>query len=315
MNSQVTLQLKNEEKVAFLLNRTTHGRNQIPAVRSNLNDISFRCADSLEEYIKAFRLVHDVYVQAGFIEPTPSGLRMTSHHGDPNSKVFLGVIQRDQQEVPVYTVSVFPDTEKNTLPMDKAFKNELDMLRSDGRKIVEVGALASNPCYRKKDMNIPMFGDKMVIRYAIDYLKADDLIIAIHPRHQWFYENIMFFEKIGQVSHYAYVKNNPAVAMRLDLKEMKEIFKLIYGNMPRESNLYRFLFKEASPCISYPVQTSITNPSLLSLLLLCSPLDKARVFEELNNFNEYLHLNPSCGESVMVNDGLQQALIQSYSFG
>lgn len=314
MSQKISVQLKNEvEKASFLLNRKSHGRDHIPAVKSNLKDISFRCADSLGEYIKAFRLVHDAYVEAGYIEPAQSGLRMTSHHGDPNSKVFLGLIQRNQQEIPVYTVSVFPDTEKNTLPMDKAFKDELDKLRADGRKIVEVGALASNPCHRKKDMNIPMFGDKMVMRYAIDYLKADDLVITIHPKHRWFYENIMFFEKIGQVNQYAYVKNNPAIAMRLDLKGMEEIFKLVYGNMPRESNLHRFFFKEISPCIHYPVQTSIINPSLLSLLLMCSPLNRTQVFEHFNNYNE--HLDPCCRESVMDNDCLQQALIQNYNFG
>jgi len=286
MTKQVYMQFEKKlEKGSFFLNKTPPIINRMPVINRNLDNIVFRCADSFDEYIKAFRLVHDVYVQTGYIEQTPSGLRITPHHANPSSKVFLGIIKSEQQDIPIYTVSVFPDSDKNGLPVDQAFQKELDILRSDGRKIVEVGALASDSCYRKNDMNIPMYGNKMVIRYAIDYLKADDIIIAIHPKHQWFYENIIFFEKIGQVEHYAYVKNNPAVAMRLDLRKMEENFKLAYDNLAEESNLYKFFFKEPSPCILYPLQTSIENPNLLNTLLMYSVFDQAQYLGELNSYH------------------------------
>lgn len=270
MTKHVPLQFKNKvENHSFSTKKNFPDQNRIPAMNSNLDHIVFRCADTLDDYIKAFRLLHDVFVQSGYIEPTPSALRITPYHGDPNCKVFLGMCQIERQEIPLYTISVFPDSEKGKgLPMDQAFKKELDILRSEGRKIVEVGALASDPRHRKHDMIIPMYGNKMVIRYAMDYLMADDIVITVHPKYQWVYEEIIFFKKIGQLSQYAYVKNNPAVAMRLDLRKIEENFRLVYGNMPKEKNLYNFFFKESSPCIMFPKKTSLSSPMILNSLLL-----------------------------------------------
>ncbi len=244
-------------------------RKHMPPVRSKLDNIVFRCADNFDDYIKAFRLVHDVYVQAGYIKPEPSALRITPFHGNPLSRVFIGMQQDVSCETIVYTISMFPDTGENGLglPMDSAFKQELDCLRSQNRMLVEIGALASAPCYRQNNMNIPMLGNRIVQKYAFDYLKADDLVITVHPKYRWVYEDLLLFEEIGYVDKYDYVSNNPAVAMRLDLNTAEKRYKKVYGNMPKEKNLHRFFFKTESSSIIMPRTTSISNKILVNSIL------------------------------------------------
>jgi len=268
-------QLKRIKKNIFRLlpasMRSKMIRKNMPPVRSKLDNIVFRCADNFDDYIKAFRLVHDVYVQAGYIQQQPSALRITPFHGNPLSRVFLGVKQEQGSacETIVYTISMFPDTGEQGLglPMDSAFKQEMDCLRSQNRMLVEIGALASAPCHRQNNMNIPMLGNRIVQKYAFDYLKADDLVITVHPKYRWVYEDILLFEEIGYVDKYDYVSNNPAVAMRLNLNTAEKRYKKVYSNMPKEKNLHRFFFEKESPSIIMPKTTSISNKILVSIIL------------------------------------------------
>ncbi len=237
----------------------------LPPVKSEIDNIVFRCAESLDDYIKAFRLVHDVYVQAGYIDPTPSALRITPYHSNPNSRVFLGMYQGGQQETIIYTISMFPDSAEHAgLPMDMAFKRELDVLRDQGRSLVEIGALASAPTFRKKDMNIPMLGNQIIQKYAFEYLHSDDIVITVHPKHRWVYRDLLLFEELGCVDEYGYVRDNPAVAMRLNLRTAEEKYRNVYGAMPREKNLHRFFFGEESPSVCMPKSSNINNKIMVN---------------------------------------------------
>jgi hypothetical protein len=209
----------------------------------------FRPAVSFDDYIKAFRLLHDVYVDAGYIDPSPSALRIVPHHSHPESRVFLGCrLTSNGRRIPVYTISLFPDSDQG-LPMDVAFKDPLDDLRRQGRNIAEVGCMAANPAYKKGDMNIPMLGNRIIHQYATQYLDIDDLVITVHPRFQWVYEDVLLFERLGAVNAYPYVRGNPAVALRLDLKTARERYKKSYCRMPSGKNLYRYFFCDDCPSI------------------------------------------------------------------
>ncbi len=215
-------------------------RQFMPPVSLDIDNVMLRPAETFDHYIKSFRLVHDVYVEAGYIDPSPTALRVLPQHFHKDSRIFLGVYCAGDQEVPVYTLSIFPDSKEVGLPMDEAFKLELDILRREGRFIAEVGCLASDPFFRKNDMNIPMLGNRILQLYARKHLNVDDLVITTHPKFLWVYEDILLFEKIGEVKAYAYVKNNPAVALRLNLRTAAQRYKKVYGSKPKEKNLYHF---------------------------------------------------------------------------
>ena len=139
--------------------------------------------------------------------------------------------------------------------MDSGFERQVDVLRNQGRRLVEVGGLASHPLYRRGNKNIPMLGNRQIVSYAVDILHADDLLITIHPKHLKIYEDIFLFEKIGRISSYSYVNHNPAVALRLNLKTAPQRFKEVYAKKPISKNLYHFLFEsESATFIDLPLE-------------------------------------------------------------
>ncbi|WP_423778090.1 N-acyl amino acid synthase FeeM domain-containing protein [Desulfobacter postgatei] len=233
----------------YLKKRSFH--DELPDLQTKLDGVTFREASSIQDYISCFSLLHDVYVEAGFIQPSRIPLRIIPHHSDPEARVFMGCpIDTQAEKRPIYTVSLFPDNEQG-LPMDIGFKREVDVLRNQGRRLVEVGCLASHPEFRKGDKKIPMLGNRMVVSYAVNTLHADDLLITVHPKYLKIYEDILLFEKIGQISSYSYVNDNPAVALRQNLKTWPQKLKKVYGKNPIEKNLYHFLF-ESEPTSTDP---------------------------------------------------------------
>ena len=214
----------------------------LPEIKPELDGFIFRPAQTPEDYLSAFNLVYKVFLKTGFIQPSKTPFRLAPQHCNPDSRVFIGVLPEPGAEKLVYSISIFPDTEDSGLPMDMVFKKELDALREQGRFLVEVGHLASDSSYRMNTMNVPMLGNKILHQYASEHLDADDLVIAIHPKFQWFYEELLLFEKLGEISEYSYANNNPAVAMRLDLRTMKERYKKAYKKISMNKNMYHFFF-------------------------------------------------------------------------
>lgn len=245
-------------------------RHLLPPLSLNLENIIFRPAETFDHYVKSFRLVHDVYVDTGYIAPSSTALRIIPHHSHQDSRVFLGMYCDDEQEQekPIYSISLFPDSEEEGLPMDMAFKGELDKLRAEGRVLAEGGCLASDPLFRRNDMNIPMLGNRMILRYAADNLGADDLVITTHPKFQWIYEDLLLFEKIGEVKEYAYVQNNPAIALRLNLKTMRSNYRRVYGMKPNGKNLYHLFFEgESESSFLPPPKKAPEKRELYNILL------------------------------------------------
>lgn len=225
-------------------------RGGIPHFQTNLDGVMFCEASSVEEYMSCFRLLHDVYVDAGFIQPCSPPLRIIPQHSNSETRVFMGCLTDGQDEkMPIYTASLFPDNEQEGLPMDVGFKPQVDELRNQGRRVVEVGCLASHPLYRKGNKNIPMLGNRMLMSYAIETIHADDLLITTHPKYLKIYEDILLFEKIGYIPSFSYVNNNPAVALRQDLNTFAQRLKKVYGEMPTEKNLHHFFFESGSTSI------------------------------------------------------------------
>lgn len=242
-------------------------RSQMPGMQLDLEGILFKPAESIDDYMKCFSLLHDVYVQAGYTEPTDTALRIVPHHFNALSKVFIGsYIMQNSHRMPVYTVSLFPDSAAG-LPMDEAFNAQLNALRRQGRKIAEAGCLASNPRFRMQNMNIPMLGNRVVFEYATKYLDVDDLVITIHPKHLWVYQDLLLFEKIGEINAYSYVKNNPAVAMKLNLRAAREKYKKTYSRFPAEKNLHYFFFKGRSCSIDLEGEGQTNNLDLRFFLM------------------------------------------------
>jgi len=227
----------------------------------------FKLATSAEDYFAALKLVQDVYVREGYVNVDEASCpcRILKNHFFEKTAVFIG----KKNEEMVFTASLFPDSAKG-LPMDSIYKKELNSLRDQGRMIGEVGCLATHPEFRNGSQNIPMHGNKILLKYAMEYLKLDDLVITVHPKHAMVYTETLMFDEIGkgQIKAHPKVNGNPAVALRLNLGEVEAKFKHLYQNNSLSTNLHHFLFIKQSSILQLPennqTECNNINPSFYS---------------------------------------------------
>ena len=216
-------------------------RKSIQINEAETQDYKFELVTNSQDFYESLELVQDVYIREGYVNPSSdkSPCRILKNHHHPATAVFTGKCINTI----AFTVSLFPDSGWG-LPMDTIYQDELDNLRFQGRRIGEVGCLATHPDHRNGTQNILMHGNKIMFTYAMEILKLDDLVITVHPKHALVYKEVLMFEELcsGTVKSYPTVNHNPAIALRLDLHEAEEKFRHHYQHLPSESNLHHFFF-------------------------------------------------------------------------
>lgn len=210
--------------------------------------VTFRVAADEREVEAAHRLVHDCYVASGLMDPCPTGMRRTRYHDNPGAAVLVAVARGKV----IATGSIYPDRGSG-LPSDELLSDTLDDLRRQGRVLVEVGNLATHPDYRKGDQTLPLHLNKLICQYGMHAARADDLIIAVNPKHFWVYEDILLFERLSGTLDYGYVKNNPAIVARLDLDTVARRMADVYPHKPLHRNAHYFFFIHEHANVHVPV--------------------------------------------------------------
>lgn len=87
----------------------------------------------------------------------------------------------------ISTLSFYPGFQMFGFPWIHSIKKEIDVFRKQGKKAVELSALASDKCYRTN--NIVMYLFKAVMRYA-SLAGVHEICLMINPKHQEFYSEI-----------------------------------------------------------------------------------------------------------------------------
>ena len=95
--------------------------------------IVYKMAERQSELEQSYRLLHDTYVASGYLQPNPSGMRLSIYNALPNVRTFVA---KDNGEVISCTTFV-PDSPLG-LPMDQIYRSELNGLRLAGRRIAEI---------------------------------------------------------------------------------------------------------------------------------------------------------------------------------
>ncbi|MBT0963807.1 N-acyl amino acid synthase FeeM domain-containing protein [Denitromonas iodatirespirans] len=224
----------------------------------------FKLAETREELEACFRLLHDAYVDAGFMKPAPSGLRVTVYHALPTTSTLLC---RHGDRV-VGTVSLVRESAMG-FPMQRIF--DIASIREAGGNIAEVSALAIDRRFRSASGRILMPLLKFMYEYATLQFDTRHLVIAVNPRHIGFYEAILCFRRLKQrpVEHYDFVDGAPAVGAHLDLDFALTAFRRRYDGLPPEKNLYRYFTRINLPNIQWPLKRfyTTTDPIMIPALM------------------------------------------------
>lgn len=189
----------------------TTARAARPEARSS--DPYCACASTLEQVESAWGLVYDRYADMGLIDENPYGIHAVPTAVGPHTSVIWGP---EGPEVG-YTLTLVHDGAKG-LALDSVYKAQLDGLRREGRRLLEVGMLAD----RRRSVARSIGALFSMMRWAAyDVLHNDlhDIVVGVHPRHAQFYVRSYGFEEFAPPTSYALVKDHPVVGLRLRLRE------------------------------------------------------------------------------------------------
>lgn len=243
------------------------------------NDITFKVAESKAELEGSFKILHDAYVEQGFMEKSESGIRVTKHHLIPSTSTLAALVKNEV----VGTVSLVRD---NILGLPLESKFNLSKLRKKEYRLAEITCLAIGKKYRRennKNIFFPLL--KFMYEYCTYFYGVDAIAIVIHPKDKEFYEALMFFEMIEENIVEDYY-GAPAIAMYLDLNLALNKFKIFYSNKKDHYNLYKFFVETKFPNIIYPIRiiNKINDPVMNYELIKYFFIEKTKTFSQLNQF-------------------------------
>lgn len=235
--------------ISWLPKRTRFAayRSMIRCDEAPPEKLVLKLAETREELEACFRLLHDAYVDVGFMTPDPSGLRVTMYHALPTTTTLLA----KYGDRVVGTISLIRESALG-FPLQRIF--DISRIRRAGGNIAEVSALAVDRKFQSRGGIILFPLMKFMYEYATKCFDTRHLVIAVNPRHIGLYESLLFFRRLraNPVEHYDFVNGAPAVGAHLDLSRVDALFKKHYGKKPPEKNLHRYFMVLRLPNIVFP---------------------------------------------------------------
>jgi hypothetical protein len=209
-----------------------------------INGLRFKLAELRWEREQAFRLLHDMYVRRGILDPEQNKMRFSPYSVLPDTALFVAV--RDQKVLG--TMTLVEDSPIG-LPMEDTHPEEIANLRARGGRLAEVGGLAVTEEGRGKGMALMMYN--LMFRWASEHRRVAHLAIAVHPSAADYYETILLFERLGPTRQYKSLKEAPSAPCALALGPAVPRFRTLYdrdrsqrATLSPRRNLYRFFCEE-----------------------------------------------------------------------
>lgn len=234
-----------------LQNANVHDKNACKA-------FSIKVANTLEEREAVFQLGYQVYLDKGYIKENASERLIQNYDVDPSTII---LIVKNQENKIIGSVTLVFDGD-SILPAEKIYSNELNILRHQNEKIVEISRLVIDPQYRNsKEILIMLFNYLFIYAYFVK--KYTCLAIEVNPRHTGYYEALLNFRPIGDEKPCPTVQSAPAILMYVPLshgknevirisksKDIEKNSRSLYNyflNPEKQSLVAQFLKKQASP--------------------------------------------------------------------
>ncbi len=198
------------------------------------HEYRIRLANTEERQESASVLVNRMYEWRGYKHLSPSSTT------DPNR---ITLITSGNDDEVIGTVSVGLDC-PHGLFADQMYHEELEELRSQGRKVCEFTGLAVDPAVKSKRVLASLF--QIAILYPFGVFDHTDGVLEVNPRHVRFYEKMVGFTRIGPERICPRV-NAPSVLMRAEFSYVAEQTEKYGGLMDKasgEKSLYPYFFSK-----------------------------------------------------------------------
>lgn len=212
--------------------------------QSEIDGVTFKIAKTLEEKEAAFRLVHDMYVRRGIVNPNGNVWRLSVFHLIPTTTIFIAKCG----DRVIGTVSLIEDSPLG-VPMEDTHPKEILSLRLAGLRFAEVGSLAVAHERRGKGVSLMLYN--ILLRWARQYRLVRNLAIAVHPKIETFFTVIFLFKRMGSVQPYKTLNGALSVPLCVDLSSALSRFRGIYdrpsmhvGRGRVSLNIYNFFYAD-----------------------------------------------------------------------
>lgn len=186
-------------------------------------ELTFHVASSLEQTLQAWELVYRAYTRIGLIEENPFQLHTVPQAVGEHTITICGTVGDDV----VSTLTMIHDSEQG-LPLESVYRDELDALRRQGRRLMEICLLADRREHLTRSLPA-VLGMMRYVYWRSRHSHFDDIICGIHPHHAQFYMKYYAFEQIGRETVYPTVRNHPVVLLHLDLEAKVKLNPLPRG--------------------------------------------------------------------------------------
>lgn len=254
-------------------------RKQIRANASIAPELTFRVARNERELEAAYNILHDAYVEHGFMKPHPSELRVTKYHALPSTSTLIALWGDDV----VGTVSIIRDSPLG-FPLDKIF--DTSEIRKNGARLAEVSSLAIHKNFRgdRGAVLFPLM--KYLFHYCADFFGVDCMVIAVNPSRIEFYEAILGFRRLQEknVDNYDFVNGAPAVGAFLPMRTGYEFFTRHKSTSDDPTNFYNFCTGVFEPALDFPERNykTVNDPVMTPMLLDYFFNQQTTVFQDLD---------------------------------
>lgn len=276
--SRQLLQLLPDRPRSALVRNLAHLNPSWPS-----DSLEIKIATTEDELAAAYHLLHESYVQSGFMNPDPSEMRVLPQHVLPQTTTI--VAKWDGQVIG--TLSLIRDNPFG-LPVEKIFN--ISERRQGGRRLAEVSSLAIDPKYRGQANQalFPLF--RFVYQYAKHYFGTHEFIIAVNPATVDMYLSFMLFERLSSRSKsYDFVQGAPAVGLFLNFDTCEDRWEKVFASKPTHKNFHKYWTeiptdaRNALPVRKYHTSADIImTPQLLkNFYLRKAGLEKKLTFENI----------------------------------
>lgn len=206
--------------------------------------LKIKLAETQNEILESYRILHDAYVEAGYIKSSSTGKRIIKHFCLPTTSTIVAKID---DEV-VGTLSIIQRTNLG-LPFENIYQIPDDYKKI---RIAEVSSLAIDSKFRLKGGAIFLPMCKFFYEYVTNYLLIDRVYISVIPGASKYYESILLFDRVtSKPIKYATVDAS-VVILTADLAELKKKFVEVYSNKKDKKNLYKYFVDTKLKSLMFP---------------------------------------------------------------
>lgn len=247
--------------------------------------IDFRAITCSQDFQASAHLVYNEYVKRSYLRPNNSQMKLSVYQTLPTTTTFVAM---HHWHGVMGTITVVQDSPLG-LPMDDAYKIELDELRRKGLKLAEPTLLSLNSDIFGKGVFTMFHAKKLMLtlklfKVLFDYLRSstdvDELVACFNPKHQVLYDFLQM-KPLGGRKIYTGANSNPAIAKRLNIKQTEKnatshaAYRLFYGKKPTgRAFTKRFTFSQDDLRNFFIIQAPILNaasPTELAYIKACYP--------------------------------------------